>query len=426
MKRTIAIILTVLICACVFSGFVGNSIEVTSDGSEVSNSVSAEQTPVDFDILTEKEFVWDDGSFKFKELTSDLGAWKTQLVAPKGKWVIAVFSIIDGKIECGRLEELILTEGGIKLDDYLPKTISEQGISIGDDMEVYAVGTINVFFDVDKDYDIANAKIYVNADATGVVEEDADDDGTAVLMLGDKEVQLGISDIQIDADGILTVVIDGLTISSPWRKLDVYAVVDGEKYFLEKSSVNQDGYERSSFAGYDKLPEQLILCDTDNEQSALIYDVTAGRFADESEDAEGTDVIQEVTTVPGISVEAAVISKPADGKLAFVPSGEAGYFAIDGTLKAQTTINVTVNPNGVLNYDLSLNLDSPLEVNAEIRVYKNGELLNGYSETAVSLPAGETVINACIKTNESELCSGEYTVQFYINDNLIAEDTDTI
>lgn len=143
-------------------------------------------------------------------------------------------------------------------------------------------------------------------------------------------------------------------------------------------------------------------------------------------DGSSEDAAPETAAVDGITVVSGAIGKPADGVIAYCPSDSTGYFAVDGTLIAQSTINISVNPNGILNYDLSLITDSAMKIDAEIRVFKGGKQLSSYSEASLPLPAGNTVINSCVKTEENAPCTGEYSVQFYINGTLVAEDTGTV
>lgn len=53
----------------------------------------------------------------------------------------------------------------------------------------------------------------------------------------------------------------------------------------------------------------------------------------------------EIGSVDGIEVVSGTIGKPEQGKMAYAPSGASGYFAVDGTLKAQSTIRICVDPN---------------------------------------------------------------------------------
>ncbi|MGP1349787.1 MAG: hypothetical protein ACTTK0_09140 [Stomatobaculum sp.] len=139
-----------------------------------------------------------------------------------------------------------------------------------------------------------------------------------------------------------------------------------------------------------------------------------------------TETTAEIGSVDGIEVVSGIIGKPEQGKMAYAPSGASGYFAVDGTLKAQSTIRICVDPNGILNYDLAMMLDSAMEVDAEIQVLKDGVQLASYAEKDLSLPAGDTVINACVDAKESAPCSGEYLVRFYINGCLVDETTGTV
>lgn len=313
MKRICMLFMAVVIFCCAATGCAGKR---TADGS--GKSGQAETTDGKTAGKEEKVYTWDGTTFELTEITTDPEGWDVQLAAPTGKWVIGVFQITDGRIEWEKLKKLVLDDGGVRLDEYLPADLSAQGIEIEDD-KVYADGTVYVLFDVDKAYDVEKANLYVK--------------------------------------------------------------------------------EGPSAAAADAAP---------------------------AETAPDESAADEIGNVDGITVVSGVIGKPGEGTIAYSPVDAAGFFAVDGALVAQSTITISVNPNGVLNYDLSLVTDSEKEINAEIRVFKGGKELASYSETALSLPAGETVINACVKTGEEAPCAGEYTVQFYINGVLIAEDTGTV
>lgn len=163
------------------------------------------------------------------------------------------------------------------------------------------------------------------------------------------------------------------------------------------------------------------------DRANIYVDESLTVSAEEAPDEGGVEITpEEIQTIDGISVESAVIARPVEGKMIYSPSGTSAYFAVDGMLKARTAIHLGYDATGVLNYDLSLSLDSAQDIKAEVRVFKDGKELASYSEEGLALPAGDTVINTCIQTNEGVICSGEYTVRFYINDSLVSEDVGTI
>lgn len=135
---------------------------------------------------------------------------------------------------------------------------------------------------------------------------------------------------------------------------------------------------------------------------------------------------EEVGTVEGVTVVSGTIGKPVQGTIAYAPTDATGFFAVNGTLKVQTTVRVCADPNGVLHFDLVLDLASDRESDVEIQVFKGGRQLASYSEEGLSLPAGDTEINARIDTGEDAPCSGEYTVRFYIDGQLVNETTGTV
>ena len=168
-------------------------------------------------------------------------------------------------------------QGSIKLGDSLPGTFSAQGISIDNNM-AYAVGTIHVFFDVAEDFDVGAANVVVNEEIPAAASTEANEAEVTVLVLRNDEIEIRISDVHLDDEGKLVVPIEGLSSRYAWRDLVVNAVLDGETYFLEKVEVSNDSYTRTSNRLFETLPEQLILYEKDNEQDAVVFDVTAGVF----------------------------------------------------------------------------------------------------------------------------------------------------
>ena len=121
-----------------------------------------------------RQYQWDGTTFELTDVTEKLGVWESRLKAPEGKYVMADFTITDGRFDPGRLDELIVDQGQILLDGHAPATMSAEGIKI-EDNTAYAVGTIHVFFDVPKDLDITRAEVTVNEDipeAAGTDEEE--------------------------------------------------------------------------------------------------------------------------------------------------------------------------------------------------------------------------------------------------------------
>ncbi len=165
-----------------------------------------------------------------------------------------------------------------------------------------------------------------------------------------------------------------------------------------------------------------VFFDVDPDYVPNLEDVYVGETsAIATEDAEAP-----AATADGIEVVSDKMYIPESGGMAYTPSGASGYFAVDGHLKAQTTIGIAVDPPGILNYDLSLKTDAAMTIEAKIEVYKDGTLLAEYTESGLELPAGETTINACAKTGEDAVCSGEYSVKFYINGAMVKESTGTV
>ena len=339
MKKNIAMILIIAVCIAALSGCAEKkTFDVTENASVVTESstktdktdkkrnISDEpESPIetDADQQNDKTYDWGAITFVFNEVTEDLGdvtvGGPTGLPSPEGKWVKLVFTIVEGEAPCGELLNQITDGGNIKIDDYSATTATIQGIKIQDSSDLFSGKTyagvdsvISVFYDVDENYDISTAKVFVNENVTIAAEEDSEDTGN------------------------------------------------------------------------------------------------------------GGDV-EEIGSVDGITVTSGTIGKPGEGKMAYTPSGDSGYFAVNGTLKAQTTIGIRVDPDGILNFDLELSLDSAMVIDAEIQVLKDGSLLASYSEKGLDIPSGDNVINACVDTKESAPCSGEYIVRFYINGCLVNE-----
>ena len=283
MKKTISALLTLALFLSVLSGCAKTSPSNASFGNEpsgtsetVDGEKASEGIPGEYGEELGKEIKWDTVSFALTEITEDLGSEEAQLITPEGKWVMAVFTITDGRIEVGRLEELMVDQGYMKLGDSFPATFSAQGISIDDNM-AYAVGTIHVFFDVGKDRDYSADDLVVNEEIPDTVSEENEAD-VAVLLLGNDEIEIRITDVHIDDAGKLVVPIEGLTSKHSWRDLVVEAILDGETVFLETSKASSNSFIRTSDRLFDELPDQLVLYSRDNEQNAVVFDVAAGIF----------------------------------------------------------------------------------------------------------------------------------------------------
>ena len=108
--------------------------------------------------------------------------------------------------------------------------------------------------------------------------EPTPDPTVAVLQLGKEELEIRITDVNLDEEGKLVIPIEGITLKNSWRALIVQVVLGGEKIFMEMSKVNNDGYTRTSNRHFDALPEQVLLFTDGNEETPLVYDVAAGAF----------------------------------------------------------------------------------------------------------------------------------------------------
>ena len=342
MRKGFAIFMVLAMLVCVMAGCtkmktfeIGKDPQGSASSQESKKEESSETAPADSseapaaeesveetaeepteEAAAEKQsYRWEDMTFELTDVNEDLTPWIGQLNDPEGKWVVVILTITEGKMESSHLNALLMDEGFVKLDGKIAGTVTQQGVEIDGD-EVYAVGTIDLLFDMPADYTPS------------------------------------LADVEIQAE----------------------------------------------------LPEVPAVPETEEETAAPA----------------------EAGTVDGIEVISGEMARPGTGEMAYRPSGDTGYFAVDGRLVAQTTIGIAVDPPGVLNYDLTLKTDGEKTIDGKIEVYKDGTLLATYSEANVELPAGDTVINACVNTGEEEVCSGEYKVLFYINGTLVFESVGTI
>lgn len=135
---------------------------------------------------------------------------------------------------------------------------------------------------------------------------------------------------------------------------------------------------------------------------------------------------EKIETDEGIAIVSGTIGRPAQGELVFVPVDASGFFAVDGALGGRRTIRIGADPNGVLFFDLALDLASVMEVDAEIGIFESGNQFVSYAESGVSLPSGDNEINASIDTGEDVPCSGESTARFYIDGHFVNETTGSV
>ena len=136
--------------------------------------------------------------------------------------------------------------------------------------------------------------------------------------------------------------------------------------------------------------------------------------------------METVQTVNGLRVTSGSVIKMKRNAMQFAPASSSGTFAVNGLLSADSEIAFCVNPSGILNYKLSLDVEEDKAVTAEIRVYKNGALLASHEQPGVLLKAGECDIDACIETGEKSICSGIYIIRFYIDGCCVSETTDYV
>ena len=135
-------------------------------------------------------------TFELTELSEELTTWEKPQSSPAGKWLKVIFTITDGEMEMGVLEDHIYGEEGIRLNGADPAVISAVGVRITDDMKAVAMGTFNVIFDVPKDLDPADASVTVGgkaavpAAAGGEEAEDAADGTVKIVTASGAELKL--------------------------------------------------------------------------------------------------------------------------------------------------------------------------------------------------------------------------------------------
>ena len=268
---------------------------------------------------------WDDATLMLVQITTEIGEFEKDAGTVSGKAFLVVLQFIDDtKLDSNRVSQLVMEEGFLLLNDTPPYMHVDQGVEIGDDGNVYSMGTINLLYDLPAD--------------------------------------TRMEDLKVTLEGV-------------------------------QSSPEFPGQEQSSEAA----------------------------SAEEADSGNGGQDAADPASLEGIEVTEGRLSKPESGQLAYTPSGADGFFAVNGTLKAQTSIGINVDPPGILDYDADLIVSSTCTVTAKIEAYKDGALLASYEEKGLELPEGEVTITGCIKTGESTVCSGTYLIRFYLNGILVLE-----
>ncbi len=171
--RITALLLALLLLTGCGAGAPASETAAPSSPADPGPAAEEAAAPEETAAGLPQSYQWDDITFELREITEDVDNWGSQLKSPEGKYVMVDLAITDGKIECNRLKELVMTEQRVRLDDYDPATLISQGISI-EDNAAYAVGSILVFFDVPSAFDTASAGVTIIPDASS-----APDAGTA-------------------------------------------------------------------------------------------------------------------------------------------------------------------------------------------------------------------------------------------------------
>ena len=196
---------------------------------EISEDPASAGAPAEEPAAEQAEsYQWDDIRFEVKEVTEDLGDWGRQLVSPEGKYIMVVLQITDGKIECGRLEQIVMDQKCVLLQDREPATVVAQGIAIEDDKAV-AIGTVNVFFDVPADFRAAAADVTIlpaaEAAASGNAEAIALEEGASFEWQG-RSVTVVKTDTGGFSNGMFVFQPEGMTDND--YCFDLYLDVDDE------------------------------------------------------------------------------------------------------------------------------------------------------------------------------------------------------
>ena len=116
-----------------------------ADSSEPAAEESSEAP------AAQTEYDWGEVKVTVTDVTEDVGMWSSTLSPASGKWVMVVLTISYGKMETGKLSDMILVDNLVTLKGVESGTLSQQGIEIVDD-QAYAVGNINLFYDMPTDY----------------------------------------------------------------------------------------------------------------------------------------------------------------------------------------------------------------------------------------------------------------------------------
>ena len=130
---------------------------------------------------------------------------------------------------------------------------------------------------------------------------------------------------------------------------------------------------------------------------------------------------QKVQAVDGVQITSGTVERVGSGGIDYTPASGSGCFSINGKLADNSEIALSIHPVGVLRYKLLLQADTDRTVKAEVRAYKQEELLAAYEQEGLQLQAGENTIDACIDTGENQLLRGVYSLRFYIDGKLVSE-----
>ena len=128
---------------------------------------------------------------------------------------------------------------------------------------------------------------------------------------------------------------------------------------------------------------------------------------------------QQIQHVDGIDVLSGRVER-VGGSMIYTPAPGDGFFTINGTIADNSEIAISIHPVGVLRYKLSLKAETERTVKAEIRVYKNNELLVSCEQAEMRLQEGANDVDVCIDTGEGHPCDGTYDLRFYLDDCLVS------
>jgi len=145
MKRVLVWVLIMFTCLLFAGCALGSSAESSAAVGIESNDAAT-------------TYKWNDIPLKYAGITDNVEAEPGMLPA-SGKYVVVSLSIVEGRVDFSKFMQdedvkCLLKCGG---NEYIPITVQAKGINIEGEM-LYAVGTLEIYFDVPADTDISAAE----------------------------------------------------------------------------------------------------------------------------------------------------------------------------------------------------------------------------------------------------------------------------